>query len=367
MSIESDVRGCFRILFLYDVAEALDLVKLRELLGPRAIRQQRAFPRRTPEYVRFEHAPVVEPAHPITLNSGETVLCSLKYYDFAAVVVQFEIAFDCDWQTLLMQAARWGDSTDLEPQAREALREHLESLRASGVRPTQDWLHEEYLIVNIEHAGGPEEERPSAAELLRRYGEQVAQLVRGETATLAPGVAHELLESSISYYATDLVIVGSATALVYDRAEDATAADVVLEYAKVQLLEFRYYDGLMTRLLLDVYDALERKRNALLSRWSLPRETNRINTIRLDVMELTERVDNAIKFVSEVYYARLYRLAAARMGVTEYRNLVEQKLRTVGELYDFLMDQFNEARSFVIEAGILVLALLDVILLFRWR
>jgi uncharacterized Rmd1/YagE family protein len=84
-------------------------------------------------------------------------------------------------------------------------------------------------------------------------------------------------------------------------------------------------------------------------------------------MELTERIDNAIKFVSDVYYARVYRLAAARMGVGDYRNLVDAKLRTVGELYDFMTDQFNEARSFVIELGIAILALLDVILLLRGR
>ena len=129
----------------------------------------------------------------------------------------------------------------------------------------------------------------------------------------------------------------------------------------MQLLEFRYYDGLMTQLLSDVYDALERKRNILISRWSIPRDAKRFNTIRLDVMELTERIDNAIKFVSDVYYARLYRLASTRMGVPEYRNLLDEKLRTVGELYDFMVDQFNEARSFVVEVAIAVLCLLDAI------
>ena len=29
------LRGCFRILFLYDVAEAIDVDKLRDLLGTR--------------------------------------------------------------------------------------------------------------------------------------------------------------------------------------------------------------------------------------------------------------------------------------------------------------------------------------------
>jgi uncharacterized Rmd1/YagE family protein len=79
-------------------------------------------------------------------------------------------------------------------------------------------------------------------------------------------------------------------------------------------------------------------------------------------MELTERIDNAIKFVSDVYYARVYRLAASRLGVSDYRKLVDEKLRTMGELYDFMVDQFNESRSFVLELAVAVMALLDVIL-----
>jgi uncharacterized Rmd1/YagE family protein len=46
---------------------------------------------------------------------------------------------------------------------------------------------------------------------------------------------------------------------------------------------------------------------------------------------------------------------------------VDEKLRAMGRLYEFMVDQFNESRSFVLEFGILILALLDVILLLRGR
>ncbi len=358
------LRGCFRILLLYDVAEALDLDKLRELLGPRGGTVKRVFPRGTPEYVRFEHAPIVEPAQAIDLGTGERILCSIKYYAFAVVVVQLETPFECDWESLLRQASRWMDTVNVEPYARELVRQHLERLAPSVIRPVKDWLQEDYLVINLEQVQRPEGPL-SGTELLSAHGQKIAQLVRGELTPLAPGVTEEILQSSISYYASDLVVAGASAALVYDRGEDAAATNQVLEYAKMQLLEFRYYDGLMTRLLSDVYTALERRRNVLLSRWSVPRDAKRFNTIRLDVMDLTERIDNAIKFVSDIYYARLYRLAATRMGVPDYRNLVDEKLRTVGELYDVMVDQFNEARSFIVEFAIAILALLDVILLLR--
>jgi hypothetical protein len=53
-----------------------------------------------------------------------------------------------------------------------------------------------------------------------------------------------------------------------------------------------------------------------------------LNTIRLDIRELTERVDTSIKFLSDMFSARLYRMAAAKVGVEDYRRLVDGKLHT---------------------------------------
>jgi hypothetical protein len=356
------LRGCFRLLFLYDVAEAIDLRRLRELLGPRAGPVKGVFPRRTPEYVRFEEAPIIEPGETLNLGGGQRVACSLKYYAFAVVVVQFEVPFEGDWNAVLAQASRWMDASEIGSHAREIGRRHVEHVAPAIIRPTVDWLDESYFIISLEQVIKPGGEPAKATELLSQHAAELVQLVRGEFTPLAPKASAEILETSVSYYPTDLVIIGSTAALVYDRAEDAAATFQVLEYAKMQLLEFRYYDSLMTRLLSDVYDALETKRNRLWQRWSLPRDAERFNTIRLDVMELTERIDNAIKFVSDVYYARVYRLAASRLGVSDYRKLVDEKLRTMGELYDFMVDQFNESRSFVLELAVAVMALLDVIL-----
>jgi hypothetical protein len=254
------------------------------------------------------------------------------------------------------------DASEIGSHAREIGRRHVEHVAPAIIRPTGDWLDESYFIISLEQVIKPGGEPAKATELLSEHPAELVQLVRGEFTPLAPKASAEILETSVSYYPTDLVIIGSTAALVYDRAEDAAATFQVLEYAKMQLLEFRYYDSLMTRLLSDVYDALETKRNRLWQRWSLPRDAERFNTIRLDVMELTERIDNAIKFVSDVYYARVYRLAASRLGVSDYRKLVDEKLRTMGELYDFMVDQFNESRSFVLELAVAVMALLDVIL-----
>src|SRR5262249_2228126 len=147
----------------------------------------------------------------------------------------------------------------------------------------------------------------------------------------------EILESRMSYYHNDVLVVGWNAALLYDTPEGAVATFQLLEYANTQLLEFRHYDAVLTRLLSGVYRSLE-KGTGSLARWRLGREAARLKTIELDVRELTERVDNSIKFVSDTFAARLYRMAARKIGVPDYRAPVEQKLRSADELYGFMMD-----------------------------
>lgn len=361
------LRGCIRIFVFYDVGEAFELDKLRTLLDPHGRPTQPDFPRRTPEYVRFENPPIAEPSEPLTLRSGETVVCSIKYYEYAIVEVQLEVPFEGSWDTLMAQTARWMDAPDIEPESRAVVTRHLQKVSRAVIKPREEWFQENYLVVDLHQIDDGNGGVCTADRILSTYGEQIGQLLRGEQAPLARSTNERILQGSLSYYATDLLVVGFNAALVYDRPEESARTIQILEYARMQLLEFRYYDNFMTRVLADVYNSLDRKQNVLLSRWALPREANRLNTIRLDVMELTERIDNAIKFVSDSFYALAYRTAATRAGVPEYRALVENKLNTAGELYDFMMAQFNETRLFLLEAAITILCFLDVLLLLRWH
>ena len=361
------LHGSIRIFVFFDVGEAFELDKLRTLLDPHGKPTQPDFPRRTPEYVRFENPPITESSEALTLPSGEAVVCSIKYYEYAIVEVQLEVPFQGNWDTLMAQTARWMDAPDIEPESRAVVTRHLQKVSTAIIRPREEWLEENYLVVDLHQVDDETGTPVTADRILGTHGEQIGQLLRGEQAPLARSTNDRVLQGSLSYYATDLLVVGFNAALVYDRPEEAARTIQILEYARMQLLEFRYYDNFMTRVLADVYNNLDHKQNVLLSRWTLPREANRLNTIRLDVMELTERVDNAIKFVSDSFYALAYRTAATRAGVPEYRDLVEQKLATAGELYNFMMAQFNEARLFLLEAAIAILCFLDVLLLFRWH
>jgi hypothetical protein len=102
-----------------------------------------------------------------------------------------------------------------------------------------------------------------------------------------------------------------------------------------------------------------------LTRWKTAREASRLHTVLIEVMELTERVDNAIKFLSDMFSARLYRLAATKVGVSDYKDLVNQKVQTAEQLYRFMVEQFHQSRAFVLELLVVIILIIDLIYLFR--
>ena len=170
----------------------------------------------------------------------------------------------------------------------------------------------------------------------------------------------------MSYSPADYFLPGWTAAFVYDTPEGAAAAIRLIEYANTQLLEFRYYDEVLTRLLASVYSTLDRG-TGFFRRWHLAREAARLNTIRLDVRELTERVDNSIKFLGDMYSARFYRLTAAKVGVPDYRKLVDDKLRAAQDLYGFMMDQFHQGRAFVLELMVVIILLIELFYFFKGK
>jgi hypothetical protein len=358
------VQGYFRILSFFDIGEAFDLERLTSLLGPAAAPHSPGFVHHTPEYAQAQNVPIRESLGFVTLPSGEKLEAAIKYYWFGVASVELATPFECDFESFCPQSYRWMNATEVETAAEELLRSRTEQFRPALSKPSPKWLDEDYLVIDIQSAKHMDGRAATAAEMLQLYGDEIAQLVRGEVVALSSGEREEVLRASLSYYPSDLVVVGWAAALVYDKPGATSAVIDLLEYANTQLLEFRYYDEVLTALLSNVYSSLEGE-ESFLSRWQPPRRAGRLNRLRLDIMDLAERTEYAVKFISDTYYARVYRLSSGKIGVNDYKTLVDEKLKTAGELYEFMVAQFNERRMFALEVVVAVLVLLDVILLLK--
>lgn len=336
--------------------------RLREILGLPVPGREPPFRHPAPEYVYFEKPPVIERLEALSLPGGEGVTGRLAYYDYGVVSLRLDRPFQDTWPGVIALASRWMNDPELERRAAQVLEGHLRRAQPALIHPYRELLTEDYHVVHLRDIAGLPED--PAAYLIENCGDFIAQTVRGEAASFSAAEREEVLSARMSYYVNDLVVVGWSAALLYDTPEGAASTFQLLEYANTQLLEFRRYDAVLTRLLSEVYRSLD-KGTGILARWRLGREAARLKTIQLDVRELTERVDNSIKFLSDMFAARLYRMAARRIGVPDYRLLVEQKLNSAGELYSFMMDRFYQGRAFALEAMVVVILVIELVFLFR--
>jgi len=358
-AVDKTLQGSVLVLIQFDVSEEIRLDDLRDIFGAR--RQEASFKHPAPGYVRYQRPPVVEPVEPLILESGERLDAQIKYYDYGVLSVVFELPFSGDWERLVRLAGRWVWDTDFTSFAQKIVKQKLERARPALVKPYDEWLTEDYFVFHVRECAG----NPSASELLAAEGGRIAQIVRGETVPLSDGERQEILQSKISYYPNDLVVIGWNGAFIYDNAAGAETAMQLLEYANSQLLEFRHYDELLTGELQSVYEFMDHGSTGIWARWRNAKRANRLHTVLLDVDELTERADNAIKFLSDMFSARLYKVAASKIGVTDYKDLVNQKVQTAEELYRFMVDQFHQSRAFVLEFLVVIILIIELFWLFK--
>ncbi len=353
--------GAVFVLIQFDVCEEIRLTQLSERTSRRTVSQP-SMKHPAPGYIRYQRPPVVEPIEPLVLETGERLHGEIKYYDYGVLSIVFQLPFAGEWDALVRLASRWVWEIDFAAHASKIVRQRLEQIASAMVKPYAEWLSEDYLVFHVREISGV----GPATELLQRYGPTIAQIVRGERARLSESESNEVLQSHISFYPNDLAVIGWNATFLYDTVAGAETAIQLLEYANSQLLEFRHYDDLLTRELESVYTSLE-EGTGLLSRWRMARSASALYSVLLEVMELTEHADNAIKFLSDMFAARLYRLAAAKVGVPDYKDLVTQKLRTAGDLYRFMVDQFNQSRAFLLESAVVVILVIELIFLFRGK
>ena len=360
------LRGAILVLIQYDICEEIRLDVIRQLLQAR--NAQATFKSsQAPGYVRYQRPPVADRLEPLVLDSGERLVGEIKYFDYGVVSLVFELPFAGDWDKLVELSARWTSDTTFEKLASRVIRQRLERAAPALIKPykEENWLQEDYFIFHVREIDGSTS--TPANDLLAAQGDHISQIVRGETATLSEGERQEILSSRISYYPTDLAVIGWNAAFIYDTQAGAETAIQLLQYANSQLLEFRHYDELLSVELEHVYDFLETGGTGLWSRWRTARAASKLHTVLLDVTELTEHADNAIKFLSDMFSARLYKLCAQKVGVPDYKDLVKEKLQTAEDLYRFMIEQFNQSRAFVLELMVVVILIIELIYFFKGR
>ena len=345
--------------YLFDVADAADLGALSSLVGSEAVAATLRPKPATPAYVQYLQPPLMIDGEALQMSDLDGFRVRFKVYDYGVISLALTRRFAGSWVDLVAIAQRLIEDESLEQQAENCCRRLVERLRPALTQPRDRFLAEDYLVVAVHTLDTP----VIAEDLIRARGAEIALLLRGEREALSRQEQDEILGKRISYLADDLVVPTWNAAFVYDTEAGARAALEILEFANSQLLEFRYYDELLDAELARIYAELQAPRwyDALVGR-RYTQAALQVHSLFIDVNELTDRAENALKIVGDIYAARLFGLAAARLGLDRWKASVQEKLKTLDDIYRFSVEQTGMARGQFLELTVVLILVLELVL-----
>ena len=358
----SEIRAAQVVLFyLFDVAETIDLQPIPGLIGGPTVTARLAPKQATPAYVQYDNPPVSFDGDAVGAGDVDGFHPRFRVYDYGVISVALTRPFSGAWSELVALGQTLIENDDFEARAERLCRTVADRLRPVLKDYREGYLTEDYLVYVVHELDRPQ----SADDLLAARGGDIAVMLRGERQPLSRQETQTVLGHRMSYLADDLVVPSWSAAFVYDTPIGAQAALEILEFANSQLLEFRYYDQHLDRELGAIYAQLQRPRRY--DQWVGSRYTRtarQVHALLLDVNEVTDRTVNALKFVGDIYAARLFRLVADRLGLSMWKADVEGKIKTLDDISRFVVEQSSMARGQFLELTIVLILVFELVLIF---
>src|SRR5206468_5396737 len=166
----------------------------------------------------------------------------------------------------------------------------------------------------------------------------LAGLVRLETGPLSAQEIAEALRLHLSYSPDDLLVADWTAAVLIDRDCEETLG--AIEFANLQLLEFRHIDARLDASLASAYRLVHPTTRSWLPWWrTYARPLRWLGELKVEANGLFERAGNALKLVGDPYLARVYRLLAARFHLETWEQSIDRSLRVAEDVYRVVADQ----------------------------
>jgi len=350
--------GSLHAYFIYDIADTIDLLKLKGLGGKFRQAQLQLRAVSSPSHIQFA-VPPLSAELPATEIIGLQVQPRIKLYDYGTVSIRLSFGYNGSWSGFAHLARQLKQSEELQAFSYQLLKQTLVQTK-EALNKEHDPLVEDYFVLEVESF------QPvlTANTLMANYKDDLASLLLSETGTVTPLEAQDALKVMFSFLPTDLAIVHWDAAFVFDNREGAEAVESILEFANTQLIELRTYDARLDAELDRIYrwNIAREKPHGLLGYRASEDRTDQLRNLLIDIRELSDRSNNALKIIGDAFYARLYRGIALRLGLNDWQQQIESKLDSIGEIYRFATDQTQHARSQFLEIIIIVLIVVEIII-----
>jgi hypothetical protein len=279
----------------------------------------------------------------------------VRVFDFGAVSITYRIPFAGAAATMLELSTGLSNNQALTADGRARAQALLAGLDGAVRKPGVSAFVEDYAVFVVDRVEGG-----AASSALAAIGEPaVAGILRAEAAPLGEQEVRDCLSASVSYGPGDLAVIDWNAALLLDAEPQATLD--VLEFANVELLEYRALDAQLDAALAESWRAVLDRRGPSVSFRAGHRELQRLAALQMDAALLYEEISNALKLLGDQFLARLYRAANRRMHLDEWERSTLRKLETLESIYEKLADKQAHRRAELLEWIIIVLISAEIV------
>lgn len=353
--------GNIFVYYTFDVASEILLDKLEKILGKKPIEQKLEHSRITPKYIQYAQPPLLVNFGARSLQLGKRKFdfkVVAKLYDFGVITIRFEMSFTGSFDELEKVSNLLSENDELEKEALKYAEKIKREIAGQMVRPLEIIeASEDYVIFYVK-----EFEKKILAKDVLGQSAHIARIIRAEGEELSKSEIAATISSPISYFTDDLVIADWHAAFVYDPRETWDTFDV-LEYANIELLQLRVYDALLDKEIEKAYDELS-KRKFVISLDPYASVLRRIEEVKLDVTQIIEKVENALKLVGDPYLAKVYTRVSQAFHTNEWKASIERKLDIIESLYATLNARTQTVRFIILELLVLSLIVFEIVTTF---
>lgn len=352
--------GLLHICVAFDWGEEIDLEHARRLVRA----EVHSLPRRprTPISITYRPAPLRCALEPVQLHLAELgpveAVAEATIFDFAAVSVAVHVPFHLPAAALTRLAGWLAEPSSLVRAARSALEPVHHKLLPAIQNPLwKDHPSEEYFVFQLP----PSDVLPPPEQLLTLQAGWLAGLLRLEAGLLSSEEVGEASRLHLSYSPDDLFLCDWAAAVLLDRDCDETLQTI--EFANLQLLEFRHIDDRLDDNLAGAYRTIHAVTKSWLPIWrSYGRSLRVLGELKVEANGLFERTGNVLKLVGDQYLARVYRLLSDRFHLGEWEQSIQRKLEVTEGVYQVVADQAATHRTEFLEIIVIALIALEILL-----
>ena len=355
-------------LYAFDVAYEMNRLPVRKLLGqPVAqfvVDASKRSPRQLffyrPQMVRLPPLERLGPTGPLRLER------TVKLLPVGAISITVRVPFSVSSLDELVgfHDLRFSDGSFLYDEVRHLAEDVQRELKPYLIRPNERLGEEEaYTVFCINGPLRTADGHDVAAEdWLAANRRNVAALLTEEPdpGHLSDQEADESTGKYFSYYERDLVVIDWDAAVIIDEPRYFDEILYIMELANLQLAELEAYDRILDGAVDRSYRDLGGGRFRGAKNQTVQRE---LREIRIDLARLSDELSNITKFFGDWHLARIYKGLADRFHLADWHRTIDEKLKTLDDLYQILrVDQTNRM-MLILEATIVLLFIIDLIIL----